>query len=126
MGYRICSEDELRPGEKRAVSIGSRRLLLARTDAGRLCALADVCPHQGARLSEGYLSDEFVAPDGGRPRAVRPKEVIRCPWHNFAYDLLTGRSLLEPERYRVKTYPVEVVDGEIVVDLGRRRGAERG
>jgi nitrite reductase/ring-hydroxylating ferredoxin subunit len=125
MGHRVCSDGDLRPGEKRAFTVGSRRIVVARTGAGRLCALADVCPHQGARLSDGYLSDEFVAPEVGRPRAVRSKEVIRCPWHNFAFDVLTGRSLLEPERYRVKTYPVEVVDGDVVVELGRGRGEER-
>jgi nitrite reductase (NADH) small subunit len=120
MGHRICRHDELGPGEKRGVSIGRRRILLARTGTGRYCALADVCPHQGARLSDGHLSDHFVAPEVGRASAVRPKEVIRCPWHNFAFDLLNGLSVLEPERYRVKTYPVTVEGDDVIVELDSR------
>jgi nitrite reductase/ring-hydroxylating ferredoxin subunit len=49
----------------------------------------------------------------------RQGEILRCPWHNFAFDVTTGRSLLEPERYRVATYRVTIEDGYIVLpDLG--------
>ena len=113
----VCRRDELAPGEKRALDVGGRRSVLVRTGDGRYFALADVCPHQGARLSDGHLGDELVAERVGERRLHRPAEILRCPWHNFAFDVTTGRSLLEPERYRVKTYPASVEDGDVVVEV---------
>ena len=37
---------------------------------------------------------------------------MRCPWHAWEFDLRTGRSWFDPERTRVKAYPVEVEHAE--------------
>ena len=53
-----------------------------------------------------------------RPRRLplhRPGEIIRCPWHAWEFDLRTGASWFDPERKRVRSYEVEVVDA---ADLG--------
>ena len=43
--------------------------------------------------------------------------VLRCPWHGWEFDLETGEKLFDPGcRARVKTYPVAVEDGVVVVD----------
>jgi nitrite reductase/ring-hydroxylating ferredoxin subunit len=101
MRKRVCAADELQPGEKRAVEVGRRYVVLVRAADGSFHALVDVCPHQGARLSAGPLVGD----------------VLRCPWHNFGFDVRTGRSMLEPDRYRVKTYDVAVEDGHVIVEL---------
>jgi nitrite reductase/ring-hydroxylating ferredoxin subunit len=115
--HRVCGQDALAPGEKRAVEIDGRRILLVRAGDGSFHALADVCPHQGARLSAGPLGGQVVADETGTPTLVRAGEVIRCPWHNFAFDVRTGRSLLEPDRYRTRCYEVVVEDGEVAVEV---------
>jgi nitrite reductase/ring-hydroxylating ferredoxin subunit len=46
--------------------------------AGKLCAHATVCPHQGGPLEE-------AVPDG--------EGCIVCPWHGYRFDLRTGRSI---------------------------------
>jgi nitrite reductase (NADH) small subunit len=43
--------------------------------------------------------------------------VLRCPWHGWEFDLETGESLFDPERWRVRVYPVRVEDGEILVEI---------
>jgi nitrite reductase/ring-hydroxylating ferredoxin subunit len=101
MRERVCAADALLPGEKCAVELGRRHVVVVRATDGSFHALVDLCPHQGARLSTGPLMDD----------------VLRCPWHNFGFDIRTGRSVLEPDRYRVKTFDVTVEDGEVVVDL---------
>jgi nitrite reductase/ring-hydroxylating ferredoxin subunit len=53
-----------------------------------------------------------MAVDESRP-------VLVCPWHTWEYDLETGRSTTDA-RFRVRSYPVLVVDGEVFVDTGRR------
>jgi nitrite reductase/ring-hydroxylating ferredoxin subunit len=114
----VCSTDDLAPGEKQAVRVGRRNVVVGRSAEGRCWALADVCPHQGAQLSSGHLGGNLVFVDGVCS-VERQGEILRCPWHNFAFDVTTGRSLLEPERYRVATYRVTIEDGYIVLpDLG--------
>jgi len=44
------------------------------------------------------------------------RKLLACPWHGWEFDLESGRSIFEPERIRVKTYPVTVDDGAIVID----------
>ena len=101
MRRRLCAADALQPGEKKAVEVGRRHVVVVRAADGSFHALVDVCPHQGARLSAGPLAGN----------------VLRCPWHNFGFDVRTGRSVLEPERYRVGVYAVTIEDGDVVVDL---------
>ena len=43
---------------------------------------------------------------------------LSCPWHGWEYDVRTGRSLCEPEKVRVRTYPARVEDGRVLVELG--------
>lgn len=117
MRAAVCRRDDLALGEKRGLEIGGRRIVLVRAGDGRYFALADICPHQGARLSDGHLDGEIAATRVGEHEVRRPGEVLRCPWHNFAFDVTTGRSLLEPDRYRVKTYAVVVEGDEVVVEV---------
>ncbi len=109
--------DELAPGQCRRVEVGRRGILLVRADDGRYWAIADVCPHQGARLSGGHLGGDYRRGEDGDIVVERPGEVVRCPWHNFAYDVTTGCSLFEPERYRVRTYPVTVTDEVVSIEV---------
>jgi nitrite reductase/ring-hydroxylating ferredoxin subunit len=48
-----------------------------------------------------------------RLRAGAP--VLACPWHRYEYDLATGRSLVEPDRLRVKVQEVKPEGDEIAV-----------
>ena len=42
-------------------------------------------------------------------------EILRCPWHQWPFEIATGRCLVDPKA-RVKTYPVRVVGNDIVVE----------
>ncbi|MFC7658695.1 Rieske (2Fe-2S) protein [Pseudonocardia benzenivorans] len=46
---------------------------------------------------------------------MRHNEFIVCPWHGYEFTLATGRSIVEPEKLRVRTYEVAVEDGDVVV-----------
>jgi nitrite reductase/ring-hydroxylating ferredoxin subunit len=39
----------------------------------------------------------------------------RCPLHGWEFDLATGRSVFDPTRTRVKSYPVEIDREQFVV-----------
>jgi nitrite reductase (NADH) small subunit len=117
MRHRVCAADALARGEKLAVEAGGRRIVVVRADDGSFHALADICPHQGARLSDGRLGGAVAAARIGETAAAYGGEVIRCPWHNFAFDVRTGCSLLEPERYRVRRYEVAVEGDAVMVEV---------
>ena len=88
---------------------------------GNLYALRNICPHKRGPLCTGELTgrinadappsayDAGLAVDGDG-------EVLRCPWHQWPFDIATGRCLVDPG-VRVRTYPVRVVGNDIVVDL---------
>ena len=47
---------------------------------------------------------------------VREGEILRCPWHGWEFELVTGRALRD-DRLRVLTYPVSVEDQQLFVEL---------
>jgi nitrite reductase/ring-hydroxylating ferredoxin subunit len=48
----------------------------------------------------------------GQLRHVRAGQVARCPWHQWEFDITTGVNLADP-RKRVRTYEVDVADGQV-------------
>ena len=92
--------DALPAGVPRLLEIEGRRLVLARVgDAVYACA--EACAHRGGPLSEGKLSGTRLA----------------CPRHGWHYDVRTGRCVFPGRGAAVPTYPVEIVDGEIHLEL---------
>lgn len=114
----VCAASELAPGQKRVVvdpetgvSIGVFNI------SGEFFALKNVCPHYGAPLCQGSVHGTH------RPSPVftyRPDlqgRVLRCPWHGWEFDIVTGKALYDANS-RVATYVCEVSDdGELVVLL---------
>src|SRR3954454_9113244 len=63
------------PGEGRVRSVTVDGRSIALTRCGRtLGALENHCPHQGGPLGEGSIE----------------QGLLRCPWHGYDYDPLTG------------------------------------
>jgi nitrite reductase (NADH) small subunit len=86
---------------------------------GTYHALRNLCPHKSGPLCTGRVSGRVVAaapPTADDPKLdlVREGEIIRCPWHLWEFDIATGQCLVDP-RARVKTYPVVVENGRVVV-----------
>ena len=70
------------------------------------------CPHHGGPLCLGTVVSR-VRGEPGR-YAVGKDHVLRCPWHGWEFDPITGACLDEPSM-RVAVYPVEVADGRVLV-----------
>ena len=83
--------------------------------AGEFFGLFNRCPHQGGPMCEGILTGLIESDEPGRYSYSRKGEIIRCPWHGWEFDVRTGQSYCEPERIRVRSYPVEVAEGQRVV-----------
>ena len=69
---------------------------------GKVYATEDVCPHAGARLSEGALEGT----------------VITCPLHGSQFDVCSGERLRGPADVAIKTHRVEMEGGQVFLALG--------
>jgi nitrite reductase/ring-hydroxylating ferredoxin subunit len=84
---------------RKLVRLGGRQVLLVAHGEG-VFAIANRCPHEGYPLSEGTLGESCV---------------ITCNWHNWKFDLASGRALIGFDP--VRTYPVSLLGEQILVDL---------
>jgi nitrite reductase (NADH) small subunit len=116
MRVTICKEDELAPGEARAVSLneGRRTLVVGRAHDGEYFALSGRCPHQGGPMAYGVLTGTVGSDQVGQ-YCWTSDTVIRCPWHAYDFDVKTGRWLVG-DGMRLPTFPVTVENGLVVVD----------
>ncbi|MCB1884676.1 MAG: FAD-dependent oxidoreductase [Geminicoccaceae bacterium] len=99
-GFKVGRLDDLAPGALRQAEAGGRELLLARV-GDRVFATDARCTHYGAPLAEGVLV-------GGR---------VICPWHHAVFDVATGGHDEPPGCGGLRSYPVRVEAGEIVVEV---------
>ena len=67
-------------------------------------AMEDACPHAGFPLSEGELENG----------------VIHCRAHGWPFDVRTGFAPDDADGFPIPCFAVEVVDGTVRIDLGRR------
>jgi len=95
---RVAALAEIADDAPLAVKLGDTPIALYRLD-GRLYALDDVCPHEFALLSGGFV-------EAG---------AIECPLHQACFDIATGRCLSGPATVDLRTYAVKVDGGAVFV-----------
>lgn len=100
MQVRVCALEELPMGLGRAFEVGGKRLAFFRTRKGGVFAVENRCPHKGGPLADGMLAGDSVV----------------CPLHAFRFELHTGECD-QPGTCGVKTFPVEVREGEVFVRM---------
>ncbi len=98
---------KLRLDSAKMLRIDGKQIAFFNTDAG-VKACDNRCPHEGFPLSEGSLSGQCT---------------LTCNWHNWKFDLDSGDNLNGGDRLR--TYPVELRDGVIWVNLAELPFAQR-
>jgi nitrite reductase (NADH) small subunit len=117
MEIRVGSVADVRRDGCRIVAVDGRSIGVISIGEG-FVAIHDRCPHMGASMCQGSLSGTFV-PSGPHELVYGMDDrVIRCPWHGWEFDVESGRSLLEPKRFGLKTYRVTADDGEVVLHVG--------
>lgn len=98
----LCPADEVWEGAiRQAVLPDGRKLALYRLD-GELYATDDTCTHGAASLSE----DGCVVGDK-----------VECSWHNGQFEIRTGAACAMPCADALKTWPLQIVDGQVCVLL---------
>ena len=71
--FKVLDKDELPEGRVKAVTAGHKSIAISKYK-GKYGALDSRCPHQGGPLGEGSIENGW----------------LRCPWHGWDYNPLTG------------------------------------
>jgi nitrite reductase/ring-hydroxylating ferredoxin subunit len=117
MKHIVCKDQDLKCGEMKAFTLENKSIVIARSKNGEFYALRNVCPHKGPALSLGSLDGSCTSYQPGEYILEKDREVIKCPWHSWEFDIKTGCSLFDPESVRVKTYEVTVEDGTVFIQI---------
>jgi len=103
---RVCSLEDVAKGSAVAAEIDGVQVAIVHADDDNVYAVYDECSHASIALSEGEV-------DGC---------TLECWLHGSRFDLKTGQPTGLPAVEPVPTYPVEVRDGDIYIDLNPSNG----
>ncbi|TCO16826.1 nitrite reductase (NADH) small subunit [Kribbella steppae] len=101
----VCRYDVLLPERGVAALIGDVQIALFRTHDGSVFAIGNQDPFSGANV----MSRGIVGSRGD-------VQTVASPMFKQVFDLRTGQCLDDPA-VSLPVYPVEVVDGQVLVDL---------
>lgn len=93
----VAQLDQIPPGTSGFALAGQKRVALFNVD-GQIYAIDDTCAHAGQSLAHGTFSGK----------------VVTCRAHGWRYDVTTG-NLTTVSDYGVASYPVQIVEGKILV-----------
>jgi NAD(P)H-dependent nitrite reductase small subunit len=96
--HDVAAADEVTEDFPAAAKIGDREIGLF-VVAGEYYAIEDVCPHAYALLSQGFVEGDE----------------IECPLHGARFHIPSGRCTKEPGGRDLKTYPLKLEGGRLLV-----------
>jgi nitrite reductase/ring-hydroxylating ferredoxin subunit len=111
--YVVARASDLPDGARLIVEVAGRSVGIFNV-SGTFYALLNRCPHMGAELCKGDVIGLVEADQPGDVRMDSDRPFVSCPWHAWEYDLKTGQSWIDPQRQRVRPYPVDVERGDAV------------
>ena len=101
--HKVAELTELPERRVKTITVGTKSMALVHYD-GQYSAMDNRCPHQGGPLGEGAIEEGI----GGRCW-------LRCPWHGWDFDPLTGKPPGGHEDTGQELFPVEVRDDGVYV-----------
>jgi len=110
----IAGIEDLLPGTMKKVVVGDHEYLLSRI-GDRFYCTDNRCPHLDADLSTGFLTGTILTCPLHHSRFdITDGHVVR--WTNLSGHILSMARQQKPP-HALKTYPVTVEGGKILVDL---------
>lgn len=98
---RVASKDEVAEGAVLGVRVGEREIALYHLPGGEFHATDNVCTHEFALLSEGWLENGC----------------IECPLHAAQFDVRTGKAMCAPADVDLQVFELKVEGDDLMVRL---------
>lgn len=96
---KVAGKDDISAGKGKMYQVDGKKIAIFNQDGYH--AIDDVCVHQDGSLAPGKL-------DG---------DIVECPLHFWHYNIKTGELKDYLKDIRLETYPVQVKDDGIYVDV---------
>lgn len=103
----VAPAADVPPGARLSVDVAGTPVAIFNL-GGEYFGLLDRCPHMGGNLSDGVLIGLVEASKPGCYVYSRGGEIVRCPWHGWEFDIRTGKSRFDPERWKTRAVDVDV------------------
>lgn len=98
--HPVLAAADLPPGASKAVQLDGHNILVGNA-AGEFFAVQNRCTHQDSPLEGGRIRNGLIA----------------CPLHGVMFDVKTGCGRGQMGRVPLRTYALQVVDGQIQVSV---------
>ncbi len=96
----VCEEGAISDGKAKTIQYQDISILVCRS-GGTLYAIRNECSHAFQCLAGGIIKNGWIS----------------CPSHGARFDLATGLPLNPPATDPVDTFPVYVINGQIMLDV---------
>jgi naphthalene 1,2-dioxygenase system ferredoxin subunit len=96
----VAARDDIPDDDVIGVDLAGKSLALYGVD-GEVYVTDNICTHGHARLCDGFLEGHE----------------IECPLHQGRFDIRSGKAMCAPLTEDVKTYPIKVEHGRVLVEL---------
>lgn len=96
-----CAADDIEPEDVIRFDHGGRSFAIYRSAEDEYFATDGWCTHEQAHLADGLVLDN----------------IIECPKHNGRFDYRTGAAKGAPVCVDLKTYPVKLEGGRVLIDV---------
>jgi len=97
----VCSADEIPLEDVTRFDFEGRTFAIYRSPEDAFYATDGLCTHEKIHLADGLVMDN----------------TIECPKHNGRFDYKSGQALGAPVCVNLRSYPVKVEGGKVLVDI---------
>jgi 3-phenylpropionate/trans-cinnamate dioxygenase ferredoxin subunit len=98
---RVASTSDVAEGQVHAVRVGDREIALYHLPGDDFRATDNICSHEYALLSDGWLEDGC----------------IECPLHAARFDVKTGKALCAPAETNLQVFEVKVEGADLLLKM---------
>jgi 3-phenylpropionate/trans-cinnamate dioxygenase ferredoxin component len=99
--FEACGADDIDAEDVIRFDHGGKTFAIYRSPDDKYYATDGLCTHEKIHLAEGLVMDN----------------IIECPKHNGRFDYTTGAARGAPVCVDLKTYPVKVEGGKVLIQL---------
>jgi len=98
---RVASVSDVAEGQMHAVRVGDREIALYHLPGGMFHATDNICSHEYAQLTDGWLENGCV----------------ECPLHAARFDVKSGKALCAPAEKDLDVFEIKVDGGDLLVKV---------
>ncbi|HUD59209.1 MAG TPA: non-heme iron oxygenase ferredoxin subunit [Acetobacteraceae bacterium] len=98
---RVASVSDVAEGQMHAVRVGEREIALYHLPDGTFHATDNICSHEYAQLTDGWLENGCV----------------ECPLHAARFDVKSGKALCAPAEKDLDVFEIKVDGGDLLVKV---------